>query len=133
MPAPAENAMPVAEPRVDVVPMLAVAPVVSAPEVPVAPAAEAPPHRPEPEPIIARAPAPAAPAPRPAPQTELPPVALTLPAESGLVLVETTHKAELVPEAESPAGPRRARRPRAQLPDEPLQIVETRKDQPPAS
>jgi hypothetical protein len=93
-----------------------------------------PPYRQaEPEPIIARAPAPATPVSRPAPLPELPPVALTLPAESGLVLVETTHKAEYVPEEESPAGPRRARRPRAQLPDEPLQIVETRKDQPPAS
>jgi len=64
---------------------------------------------------------------------DLPPVTLELPPESDLVLVETSHRAEAAPEAEPPlpAGPRRARRPRAQLAEEPLQIVETRKDAPP--
>jgi len=58
---------------------------------------------------------------------------LALPPNSDLVLVETSHKSDSVQEQESPAGPRRTRRPRAQLADEPLQIVETRKDQPPAA
>jgi len=70
----------------------------------------------------------------PRPMVDLPPVTLELPPDSGLVLVETSHPADAVPEIEpQPAtGPRRARRPRAQLADEPLQIVETRKESPPA-
>jgi hypothetical protein len=65
---------------------------------------------------------------------DLPSVTLSLPPDSSLVLVETRHHAPL-PEAEPEAqsGPRRTRRPRVQLADEPLQIVETRKDQPPAN
>jgi hypothetical protein len=65
---------------------------------------------------------------------DLPPVRLSLPPDSGLVLVETSHApaAALDPEPEVPAGPRRVRRPRAQMIEEPLQIVETRKDQPTA-
>jgi hypothetical protein len=94
---------------------------VSAPQPPVPPAAEVP-IAPAREALIV-----------PAPIPELPPVALTLPEDSGLVLIETTHKAVYEPEPESPAGPRRARRSRVQLSDEPLQIVETRKDQPPAA
>jgi hypothetical protein len=66
---------------------------------------------------------------------ELPPVTLELPPDSGLVLVETSHRVEAALEVEPPpaAGPRRARRPRVQLADEPLQIVETRKDVPPVA
>ena len=66
------------------------------------------------------------------PLPDLPPVALTLPPGTDLVLVETSHKIDYVPEPDAPAGPRRARRTRVELVDEPLQIVETRKDQPPA-
>jgi hypothetical protein len=59
-------------------------------------------------------------------------VSLSLPAESGLVLVETSQRSAPPPAPEAePAGPRRARRPRAQMVEEPLQIVETRKDAPP--
>jgi ribonuclease E len=69
----------------------------------------------------------------PAPVTprdiELPPISLTLPADSGLELVETTHHAESVPEeAEEAPRPRRARPPRVQVASEPLELVETRKD-----
>jgi hypothetical protein len=62
---------------------------------------------------------------------DLPPVSLTLPPESGLELVETRfHPAPVVDEPAPPA-PRRARPPRREIPQEPLQYVETRKDQPP--
>ncbi len=63
----------------------------------------------------------------------LPPVSMSLPADSGLELVETRSKGTFVPEpeAEAPAGPRRVRPPRVVIPDEPLQIVETRKEGPP--
>jgi len=67
---------------------------------------------------------------------DLPPVALTLPPDSGLVLVETSHRGTTVPsepEPQLPAGPRRARKPRVVVPEEPLQIVETRKEQQPAN
>jgi hypothetical protein len=90
-----------------------------------APAAAAP------EPILQ--PRPAAPPPRPV--EALPPVSMTLPADSGLELVETRSKAVLMPEPEPapPAGPRRVRPPRVVIPDEPLQIIETHKEgQPPA-
>jgi len=85
----------------------------------------------EPEPIPQ--PRPAAPPPRPV--EALPPVAMTLPADSGLELVETRFKAIPMPEPESapPAGPRRVRPPRVVIAEEPLQIVETHKaGQPPA-
>jgi hypothetical protein len=83
-----------------------------------------------PEPIVK--PRPAAPPPRPV--EALPPVSMTLPADSGLELVETRSKAMPMPEPEpAPAGPRRVRPPRVIIPDEPLQIVETHKEgQPPA-
>jgi hypothetical protein len=66
---------------------------------------------------------------------DLPPVTLNLPPESGLVLIETSHRDTAPPEPDTKAlpPPRRARRQRVPLPEEPLQIVETRKDQPPAS
>jgi hypothetical protein len=51
-------------------------------------------------------------------------VALELPPDSGLILVETTHVAPAVEETES-ARPRRVRPPRAASADEPLQMVET--------
>jgi hypothetical protein len=78
-------------------------------------------------------PRPAAPPPRPV--EALPPVSMTLPADSGLELVETRSGALSVPEPEPapPAGPRRVRPPRVVITDEPLQIVETHKqEQPPA-
>jgi hypothetical protein len=59
---------------------------------------------------------------------------MTLPPESGLELVETRFKAVPMAEAEdSPPGPRRVRPPRVQVAEEPLQIVETRKEPPPAT
>ena len=68
------------------------------------------------------------------PVVDVPPISSTLPADSGLEIVETRFK--VAPESEpepDPAGPRRVRPPRVAIPDEPLQIVETRKDeQPPA-
>jgi len=69
----------------------------------------------------------------PEPSVELPTVSLTLPPGSDLVLVETTHAAPAVePQEMEPARPRRVRPPRAQIASEPLQMVETRKDSPPA-
>jgi hypothetical protein len=66
------------------------------------------------------------------PIPELPPVALTLPAESGLELVETKFKPSPAAEPEVPAGPRRVRPPKVTVADEPLQMVETtHKDAPP--
>jgi ribonuclease E len=55
---------------------------------------------------------------------DIPRVALELPPDSGLILVETTHAAPAVEETES-ARPRRVRPPRAASVDEPLQMVET--------
>ena len=66
------------------------------------------------------------------PIPELPPVALTLPPESGLELVETKFKGKADPEPEAPAGPRRVRPPKVTATEEPLQMVETtHKDAPP--
>jgi hypothetical protein len=90
-----------------------------------------PPRPVEPEIVVPAQP----PAPPPRPRETLPPVSMSLPADSGLELVETRAKGTIVPEpeAEAPAGPRRARPPRAVIQDEPLQIVETRKEgSPPA-
>ncbi len=82
-------------------------------------------------------PVPAAPPPEPPPlprnMPELPPVSLTLAPDSGLVLVETTHTAPPLPEAEEQAQrPKRMRPQRPTIVEEPLQLVETRKEQPPA-
>ena len=63
------------------------------------------------------------------------PFALTLPPESGLELVETRHPAAPLPDEsiEVPAVPRRVRPPKVQIAEEPLQLVETQKEnQPPA-
>jgi len=82
------------------------------------------------------APAPAAMTPQRAPEAspvELPTVSLTLPEGSDLVLVETTHAAPAIePEETESARPRRVRAARTKLPSEPLELVETRKDSPPA-
>jgi hypothetical protein len=62
----------------------------------------------------------------------VPPVALTLPPESGLELIETKFKPAPVAEPEAPAAPRRVRPPKVTVADEPLQMVETtHKDAPP--
>ena len=78
--------------------------------------------KPEPHPAVA---------PRSIP--ELPPVALKLPPESGLELVETRFKPAPIADEESvqAAGPRRVRPPKVTIADEPLQLVETHKDQQP--
>jgi hypothetical protein len=58
----------------------------------------------------------------------LPPIALTLPPDSGLVLVETSHPAP-VPSTESETPrPKRVRPPRVEIASEPLEIIETRKE-----
>ena len=73
---------------------------------------------------------PGAVAPPPRLLAALPPVSLGLPPDSGLVLVET--RREGARRCRSPKsrrrGPRRARRRASVMPEEPLQIVETRKD-----
>ena len=61
--------------------------------------------------------------PRDAP--EIPRVSLELPQDSGLVLVETSHTAATPVEEELQPLPRRVRPPRAQIAEEPLQMVET--------
>jgi ribonuclease E len=68
------------------------------------------------------------------PTETLPPVSMSLPADSGLEMIETRSKGTTMPEPETaPApGPRRVRPPRVVVSDEPLQIVETRKDSPAA-
>jgi hypothetical protein len=68
------------------------------------------------------------------PRAELPQITRTPPAGSGLELVETRHHAPApaVEEAEAPR-PKRVRPPRAQVAEEPLQIVETRKEPSPPS
>jgi ribonuclease E len=62
------------------------------------------------------------------PMPELPPIALTLPADSDLVLVETSHHAP-VPIEETPTPRQKRVRPtRVETASEPLEIVETRKE-----
>ena len=56
---------------------------------------------------------------------EIPRVSLELPPDSGLVLVETSHAAPKPIEEEAQPHPHRARPPRVQVADEPLQMVET--------
>ncbi|MBA3505920.1 MAG: ribonuclease E/G, partial [Betaproteobacteria bacterium] len=64
------------------------------------------------------------------PLPEMPPVSLSLPPDSGLVLIETARAAAETPHdlAPEPAGPKRVRPPRLELTAEPLEIVETRKE-----
>ncbi len=67
---------------------------------------------------------------------EIPRVSLQLPPDSDLVLIETRHEQSVAPAiAEEPEAlrPRRARPPRVQVADEPLQLVETQKEPPPAA
>jgi len=56
---------------------------------------------------------------------EIPRVALELPPDSGLILVETTHVAPTAAEETEPSRVRRVRPPRVAIADEPLQMVET--------
>jgi len=65
---------------------------------------------------------------------DIPPVSLELPPESGLVLIETRHRSEAVVEEVVEPRPKRTRPPRVASVDEPLELVETRKDPaPPAA
>jgi hypothetical protein len=66
-----------------------------------------------PEPIVARH------------APEIPRISLELPPGSGLVLVETSHAAPGPVEEPAQPRPHRVRPPRAQVADEPLQMVET--------
>ena len=62
----------------------------------------------------------------PAREPPAPPrIALELPADSGLVLVETTHVAPPPVDEMEAARPRRVRPPRVTVADEPLQMIET--------
>jgi hypothetical protein len=72
-------------------------------------------------------------APSPRPIEAAPPMSMTLPADSGLEMIETRSKGTSMPEPDiaPPAGPRRVRPPRVVVAEEPLQIVETRKDSSP--
>jgi hypothetical protein len=56
---------------------------------------------------------------------EIPRVALELPPDSGLILVETTHAAPTAAEETEPSRAHRVRPPRVAIADEPLQMVET--------
>jgi hypothetical protein len=68
---------------------------------------------------------------RAAEQTPSVQIALALPPDSDLVMVETRHAAPPVEVEEPvPARPRRERRTHTVVPAEPLQLVETRKEQP---
>jgi hypothetical protein len=63
---------------------------------------------------------------RATPPQPLPPIALTLPPDSGLELVETRFAAPATSdEAPEQPRPKRVRPPRAEIPSEPLEIVET--------
>lgn len=62
------------------------------------------------------------------PVPELPPIALTLPADSDLVLVETSHHVSAPLEETPTPRPKRVRPPRVEIGSEPLEIVETRKE-----
>ena len=74
------------------------------------------------------APIKAAPAVRTPPPQPLPVVALTLPPDSGLELVETRFNAPTSIEATpEPARPKRVRPPRVVIASEPLEIIETTK------
>ncbi len=67
---------------------------------------------------------------------ELPRVSLELPADSGLVLIETRNEhiaTKVADEVAEAPRPRRARPPRVQVAEEPLQLVETQKNTPPSA
>ena len=85
----------------------------------------------EPAPAPAAAPTPSPPAARLAPA--LPKISLELPADSDLVMVETSHqKAPTTPASEEPEPPppRRVRPPRIEVTEGPLQLVETAHKEP---
>jgi hypothetical protein len=110
-------------PTIPPTPTLPAVPLATAPAVDIMPI-----RAPAPEPLPEAAKSPAARI-----MAELPPVSMALPADSGLQLVETVHRlVPTEPEAVEPPAPRRVRPPRVEAADEPLQIVETRKEQPPA-
>jgi hypothetical protein len=58
-------------------------------------------------------------------------VSLELPADSGLVLIETSQSAPLAESVPEAARPRRMRPPKATVSEEPLQMVETTHKDPP--
>jgi hypothetical protein len=90
-------------------------------------------REPESAPMQASAPAPSREREPQPPRMELPTVSLTLPEGSDLVLVETTHAAAVTEEQViETARPRRVRPPRTERSSEALEMVETRKDAPPA-
>ena len=62
---------------------------------------------------------------------EIPRVSLELPADSGLVLIETSHSAPLTEGEPEAVRPRRMRPPKAAASEEPLQMVETTHKDPP--
>jgi hypothetical protein len=83
------------------------------------------PFAPEPAPVATAAATPVQ-APPPA---DLPQIARMPSPDSGLELVETRHHApESIAEEAEPPRPKRVRPPRAQVAEEPLQIIETRKE-----
>ena len=94
-------------------------------EVDARPVEHAPAPRAEPQPSLVTAPVHEPSVPRNAP--ELPRISLDLPPESGLVLVETSHERPSVSAGEEAEAsrPRRVRPARAEVRDEPLQMVET--------
>ena len=85
------------------------------------------PFAPQPAPVTPIAATPVQPPPLP----DLPPITRTPPAGSGLELVETRHAPAPAIEDAQPARPKRVRPARPQVAEEPLQIVETRKEQTP--
>ena len=62
-----------------------------------------------------------------------PQISLELPPDSNLVLVETRHPAPMPGDEQQMAKPKRVRPPRVEIVSEPLEIVETRKETPPAA
>jgi hypothetical protein len=68
-----------------------------------------------------------------APAVDLPPIASALPPDSSLQLVETRFKPAPVIDEPPPPGPRRVRPAKVALAEEPLQLVETSRERPPAS
>jgi hypothetical protein len=109
------------------------------PEVPTAPSTPTPPVIPQ----VSVAPTEIKPVREPVPEAaassasrvmaDLPPVSMELPAGSDLQLVETVRRSPTAErEMAEPPAPRRVRPPRVEIAEEPLQIIETRKEQPPA-
>ena len=89
---------------------------------PIAPTAAAPSPVPQHRPSLPEEPT----TPRNLP--EIPPVTSELPPDSSLVLIETRHGAPAGEELAETPRPKRARPPRVEIADEPLEMVETHKD-----